>query len=36
MLRRHVISRLACAILVAELCAPARASDQALMVIANA
>jgi hypothetical protein len=36
MLRTHLISLLACTLLIAELCAPARASDQALMVIANA
>jgi hypothetical protein len=34
--RLDVIARLACALLIAELCTPARASDQALMVIANA
>jgi hypothetical protein len=36
MLRLHAICILACAVIIAELCAPARASDQALMVIANA
>jgi hypothetical protein len=35
MLRIHVICGLACALLAAELSGPARASDQALMVVVN-
>lgn len=35
MLRIHIICSLACAILAAELTVPARASDQALMVVVN-